>query len=72
MGGERRLRLEVLAPNSNGRGTGSPGRSRKSRYFRAAELDTCCSCEGKQEKELEREMGLAFVDLLRHFVELGL
>lgn len=72
MGGERRLRLEVLALNSDGRETGSPGRSRKSRYFRAAELDTRCSWEGEQEKELEREMGLAFVDLLTPFVGLGL
>lgn len=36
VGGERRLRLEILALNSDRRGTGSPGRSRKSRYFRAA------------------------------------
>lgn len=61
--GERRLRLKVQALNSNGRGAGSP----------AAGVYTCCSSKGEQEKVLEREMGLAFVDvLLRNCVGLGL
>lgn len=45
----------------------------KSRHFKGADVEMHFSCKGEQEKVLEREMGVTFVDdLRRNCIELGL